>query len=487
MSVDPEKEAEIRRLFFTEHWKISTIANHVHVHHDVVRRIAGLLSPKRRGHTRNHCLVPFRPFLIETLERYPTVVATRLFDMVRERGFKGSPRAVRRFVKTLRPPKVNTAFLQIETLAGEQSQIDWAHVGSIRVQGAERALWAFVMVLSHSRAMWAELVLEQTAVSVRRSLLRSVRYFGGSTRQWLFDNPKTIVIERYRDAIRFHPTLLAVCSQLNVDPRLCGVRRPQQKGKVERAIRFLKERFFAAREIHSLQEGNAALLRWIEEVADTRAHPIHPEKTVAEVFLTERGKLLPPPVTMPDESQVIPVAIDVRARFQFDGNVYSAPAQYAATTQQLVIDQDRVALMVGTELVAEHPRCWGRKQCIENPAHVSTRLEHKSGGREPHTRTRLIAQIPGISALFEHWIEQGESLHSRVRQCSMLVQDFGVATVSACVSQMLARSIFDNQTLALLCQQAQRRQRQPKSTRLLLGAHVQERDVTPHGLESYDE
>ena len=487
MTIQPEQEAEIRRLFFTEHWKVHSIATQLDVHADVVKRVTGLLSPKRKGIVRNETLLPYRAFLSETLERYPDVVSTRLFDMVRERGYTGSTRAVRRFVKTIRPVKIQPAFLQIETLPGEQAQIDWAHVGTIKVPGGERALWAFVMVLSHSRAMWAELVLEQTALSVRRSLLRSVRHFGGCTRQWLFDNPKTIVLERYRDAIRFHPTLLEVCSKLNVDPRLCGVRRPQHKGKVERAIRFLKDRFFAARPIHSLQEGNVALLRWIDEVANAREHPTQRGKTVADCLLIERAKLLAPPISLPDESHVVPVGIDLRARFQFDGNVYSAPAQCAATTQQLVIDQDRVVLMAGTQLLATHARCWGRGQLTEDPSHVERRLEEKPGGREPHTRTRLIAQIPAMALLLEKWVAKGESLHARTRQYAMLVQDFGVSIVSESVAQMMERAIYDSKALPLLCQQNQRRRRQPATTRLKLGAHVQERDVTPHGLESYDE
>ena len=120
------------------------------------------------------------------------------------------------------------------------------------------------MVLSYSRAMWAELVIDLTVVSLRRSLVRGCAYFGGATRQWLFDNPKIVVIERHGDAVRFHPDLLALCGKMHVEPRLCGVRKPEHKGKVERAIRYLRERFFAARTIRDLDRGNADLLTFVE-------------------------------------------------------------------------------------------------------------------------------------------------------------------------------------------------------------------------------
>ena len=98
------------------------------------------------------------------------------------------------------------------------------------------------MVLSYSRALWAELILDLTAASLRRSLIRATQFFGGTPRQWLFDNPKIVVLERHGEAIRFHPELLEQASVYCVQPHLCGVRKPQHKGRVERAIRYLRDR-----------------------------------------------------------------------------------------------------------------------------------------------------------------------------------------------------------------------------------------------------
>ncbi|NJM56041.1 MAG: transposase family protein, partial [Verrucomicrobiae bacterium] len=147
----------------------------------------------------------------------------------------------------------------MERLPGEQAQVDWGHVGKIPVPGGERALWVFVMVLAYSRAIFAELVLDLTVHSLLRSLVRATEFFGGVTRQWLFDNPKTIVLERQGDHVRYHPELLALTAAMHVQPRLCVVRKPHHKGGVERSIRYLKDRFFAARRIHSLEQGNSQL------------------------------------------------------------------------------------------------------------------------------------------------------------------------------------------------------------------------------------
>jgi transposase len=190
-------------------------------------------------------------FVAETLKQYPRLRSTRLYDMLVERGYEGSVRSVRRYVQRVRPEPKTEVFLRTEPLIAEQAQIDWGYVGKILIDGCTRQLWVFVIVLAYSRAMWAELVIDLTASSLRRSLVRACLYFCGVTRQWLFDNPKIVVLERHGDAVRFHPELLTLSGQLCVALRLCGVRKPQQKGKVERAIRYLRERFFAAHDSRS--------------------------------------------------------------------------------------------------------------------------------------------------------------------------------------------------------------------------------------------
>ena len=209
MTVSKAVAAEIRRLYFAEHWKRGTIAAQLGVHFDVVVRVLGSFGPKG-GSPRPDARVlePYIPFVDETLSRYPRLVATRIQDMLVERGYEGSVRTLRRYVREARPAPRNEVFLRVETLPGEQAQVDWAHVGSLPVPGGHRALWAFVMVLAYSRAMWAELVVDLGVDSLCRSLVRAVAFFGGCTRQWLFDNAKAIVIERSGDAVRFHPTLL---------------------------------------------------------------------------------------------------------------------------------------------------------------------------------------------------------------------------------------------------------------------------------------
>jgi transposase len=183
-------------------------------------------------------------------------------------------------------------YLRTEPLVGEQAQIDWAFAGKLAVSGGERALWLFVMVLSYSRALWGEFVVDLSVHSLCRSLVRAARAFGGVTRQWLFDNPKTVVLERNGDAVRFHPVLLELCAKMRVQPRLCAVGRPEHKGRVERAIRYLRDRFLAGRAIPSVAAGNVDLGRFTTDIALARPHPVLGPRTVGDVLNHERARLL---------------------------------------------------------------------------------------------------------------------------------------------------------------------------------------------------
>jgi transposase len=123
MTVDRQTELEIRRLFFAEHFKRGTIAGQLGVHDDVVRRVIGRTGPSPRSRQPPNSLDPYRAFIVETLTRYPGLLSTRVYDMLVERGYQGSPRTVRRFVHMHRPKPTPEVYVRIETLPGEQSQI----------------------------------------------------------------------------------------------------------------------------------------------------------------------------------------------------------------------------------------------------------------------------------------------------------------------------------------------------------------------------
>jgi len=483
----PELEAEITRLYYAEHWRVGTIAAQLGVHPDVVKRVLGAGAARAAGTPRPRLVDPYRDFIAETLARYPRLCATRLYDMLRDRGYAGAVRTLREYVAEVRPQPRREVYLRAEPLVGEQAQIDWAYVSKLPVPGGERALWLFVMVLSYSRALWGEFVLDLSVHSLCRSLVRAARAFGGVTRQWLFDNPKTVVLERRGDAVRYHPTLLDLCAKLRVEPRLCAVRRPEHKGKVERAIRYLRDRFLAGRTITGVAEGNVQLGRFLADVAQVRPHPVLAPRTVGDVFTDERARLLALPDPLPETGLCVPVTCDRQAFVRFDTNRYSVPTTLAERTLTLFADDEIVRVLDGPTCVARHARSWGRRQIIEVSAHRAALVAERRAAADLKGRDRLRAAAPDFAALLDRWALAGPSLAIQVTRAIKLLDLYGNDVFAAAVAEVVARGLRDTSALAVACDRIRRERRRPVPIDVPLPDHADDRDVIPHDLETYDD
>lgn len=486
MVVSVEVETEIKRLFFAEHWPVGTVARQLDVHEDVVRRVVGLIERRVPKKPRAKLVDDYRGFVDEVLRQYPTLRATRLHEMLKARGFEGSVRTLRDHVAAVRPQPRHEAFLRSDPLIGEQSQIDWAHVGEVDVDGGRRPIWLFVIVLSWSRAMWGELVMDTTAPSLARSLCRASAHFGGATRQWLFDNAKSVVVERAGDAARFHPLLVELSGHYRVQLRLCTPRKANQKGRVERAIRYLRDAFLAGRTIYSVEQGNRELVRFLDEIAGRRRHPTQTERSVDECFVSERARLLPLPETAFTTDVVVPVAVDKTAFVRFDTNAYSVPSEHARKTLTLVADDQVVRIVDGDAEVARHVRCWGRRRTIEAPAHRQALLDEKRAASEARGRDRLRGLVPNIDALYERWVNAGRNVGNMTGQAIKLLDLYGDDLFAAAVAEVIERGTHDPGAIAVLCEHKRRQRHRPVPVNVELGPHVPDRDVVHHDLETYD-
>jgi transposase len=287
--------AEIRRLVFAEHWRVGPIAVQLDLHPDTVRRALATERFARPGVARPSALDPYRPFLQATLEQYPRLRATRLFEMVRSRGYPGAVGQVRRAVRRLRPAPKAVAYLRLHLLPGEQGQADWGSFGTVTIGRATRRLSAFVLVLSWSRALHAVFMLDQSLESFLRGHVEAFGALHGVPRVLLYDNMKSAVLERQGDVIRFHPRLLELCGHYHFVPRPCAVGAAWEKGRVERAIRYLREAFFAARHFRDVEDLNQQFVQWRDTVAYARPVPGDPTRTVAAALAEEQPRLLPLP------------------------------------------------------------------------------------------------------------------------------------------------------------------------------------------------
>ena len=155
----------------------------------------------------------------------------------------------------------------------EQAQVDWGHFGQLEIGRARRPLMAFVMVLSHSRQIFLRFYLDARMENFLRGHVDAFDALGGVPRVLLYDNLKSAVLERRGEAIRFHPTLLEFAGHYRFEPRPVAVARGNEKGRVERAIRYVRDAFFAARSFTDMDDLNAQAAAWCNGIAADRRCP----------------------------------------------------------------------------------------------------------------------------------------------------------------------------------------------------------------------
>jgi transposase len=488
--ISAEQRAEIRRLFYAEHWKVGTIASALSVHPDTVRRaieaerfLAHLARPRPTK------VDAFLPFIRETLATYPRLRSTRLFEMLRPRGYTGSQVQLRRVVRRMRPARAEEAYLRLRVMAGEQAQADWGCFGWVGTGRARRPLSCFVMVLSWSRAIHALFTLDQTMESFVRGHLDAFGYYGGVPRAVLYDNLKSAVLSRRGDAIQFHPRLLELCGHYHYAPRPCAPGRGNEKGRVERQIQYLRTSFFAARTFRDVDDLNTQFRAWREEVAHARRCPGDETMTVGEALARERAYLLALPAH-PFEADLVRVVRSGKTPYvHFDRNLYSIPHTLKGVPLTLVSSATTVRLLDRPDHeIARHARSWGTGQVVEDPGHVEGLVRYKHAARELKGRDRLRVAVAETDSLFDVLALRGDNLGATTSRLLSLLDDYGAEELRAAVVEALAREAFGAGSVAHILEQRRRARGLAPPVRVELpdDPRVRELRVRPHRLEEYD-
>ncbi len=485
--ITPEQKAEIRRLFFAEHWTVGTIARQLGLHHETVRHALETDRFVSSSAARPSMLDPYKGFIAATLEEYPTLRSTRLLEMLKGRGFQGSAVQVRRYVREVRPRSRAEAYLRLSTFPGEQGQVDWGSFGKLRVGNAERQLSCFVMVLSHSRQLFARFALDQRMESFLLGHVLAFERFGGIPRELLYDNLKSVVLGRVGDHIQFHPRILELAGHYHFAPKPCAPYRGNEKGKVERSIHYLRYSFFEARRYSSLDDLNAQLSRWLAEIASTRKVPSQ-QRTVAESFLEEQPRLLPLPQHRFTTDQLEPIASGKTPYVRFDCNDYSIPHTLVRKPLTLVASEREIRVLDGVAEVARHTRSYDKARRIETPAHLAALAREKRAAHDLRGRDLLRTCCPNADALLEELARGRSPIMGQTSQLLKLLKTHGPKPLDAAIAKALRKGAFSAESVAHLLAQDERKRKTPPRIPLVLpdDPRIREQTVERHDLNDYD-
>ena len=479
-------EERIIRLHFVEKWPVGTIARQLGVHHTTVNRVLHSQGVAATASPRASMVDPFLPFIREQLEAYPNLPASRLHAMIAERGYAGSASHFRRVVSVLRPRKVAEAFQRLTTLPGEEAQMDWGSFGTRLVGRASRRVSAFVMVLSWSRMPYLRFFYDQRMGAFLEGHVRAFDFFGGQPRKVLYDNLKSAVLERREDAIRFNPTLLELAAHYRFEPRPVAIARGNEKGRVERAIRYIRSSFWPARDWRDLDDLNCQAEQWCRQIAGARKHHEEPELTVLKAWESERNKLLAIPDDVFPAEEVHQGKVGKTPYIRFDRNDYSVPHNHVRRWLEIRATSERVRVLEGTEVIADHARTFDKGAQIEDPAHLEALRKQKRRAREGSGMDRLRHAAPASTKLLEGAAANGHSIGSAVAGLLRLLDTWGSESLNSAIVTALEADRMHVAAVIQILEQRDDDMSPRIKAQMPDDERVRNMHVKPHRLDGYD-
>jgi len=274
-----------------------------------------------------------------------------------EHGFSGSYSSVKRFVRKLTEAAVPRGVLRLEVGPGEEAQVDFGYAGRLfdPATGRKRRAWVFVMVLSHSRHMYAELVFDQSVATWTRLHVAAFEFFGGTPRRLVIDNLKAGIVRACFDDPEIQRSYRELCEHYEVVVSPCRPRTPEHKGKVEKGgVHYVKRNALAGREFRDVRVANRHLRRWCVEVAGRRVHGTT-QQVPLEVFASrERPALRPLPRQRWEFCEWKSCKLHPDCHVVFNRAYYSAPQRLIGRRLMVRATAKLVEIFHEHELVAVH-------------------------------------------------------------------------------------------------------------------------------------
>jgi transposase len=489
MTVNKETEAEILRLFYAEKWRPGTIATQLGMHGSTVQRVLtnnGVSNDLLR--VRPSKIDPYLPFIRSTLEKYPKLTAVRLFEMVKQRGFTGRSSQFRHMVARHRPRPAAEPFMRTSTLPGEQAQCDWAHFGKVEIGGTQRRLLAFVMVMSWSRHVFLRFYIGDAMPNFLRGHVDAFAFFGAVPREILYDNLKSAVLERVGSAIHFNPQLLALAGYYRFGPVPVAVAKGNQKGRVERAIKYIRSSFFAAREWTDLADLNNQANSWSLNTAGLRQCREQRDLTVLQAFEKEKPALIALPDNPYPAAERKEVKVGKTPYVRFDLNDYSVPHRFVQRSLTILATPETVKVLNGIEEVARHARSFGKGCQIEESRHVDELADFKESGRKHRAIDQLRHAAPAAQKLLKEAAERGHNLGRLTQQLTHLLDLYGPVELEVAINLAMEADSPHASAVEQALEKRRSDRNLPPPVLLQFAGHdqINRMTVVPRSLDIYD-
>lgn len=370
----------------------------------------------------------------------------RIRELLKREGVDVSYSTLRRYVQRelgVGGPRITVRLS--DTPPGEEAQIDFGHVGWIvDITGHRRKLWALIVTLSFSRHMFVWPTLTQTVSDVCEGLDAAWSFFGGIPKRAVIDNASSMVTlaDAQLPGLQRSFQEYAQARGILVDP--ARVRRPQDKGRVENAVPYVRERWCDGEKFLDLGDSRRSAATWCLEVAGRRVHGTT-RAVPLEVFeAEERAYLLPPP----QERFDVPVwglaKVHPDHHLQVVRSLYSVPTVYIGRRLDYRLDSKTVRFYSGAELVKMHARVAPGKRSTDPADYPRTKTAYALRSVDALVKAAE-QQGPSVGA-FAQRLLGGPLPWSKMRQAQALVRlcdRYGKERVEAACQRSIAFEVFE--------------------------------------------
>ena len=394
----------------------------------------------RQQTSRSSKLDPFKPQIVQMLEKYP-YSAAQVLQRLRDQGFDGGYSIVKAYVRTVRPRR-QPAFLKLAFAPGECAQVDWGSFGSVAVGQSSRRLSFFVMVLCYSRMMYVEFTVSQTMEHFLACHQHALEFFGGTPKTVMVDNLKSAVLKRaLGQAPVFNPKYAGFAEHYGFRIVPCNVGKGNEKGRVENAVGYVKKNLLAGFDIADFSVLAPAAKQWLDTVANVRLHG-ETRKRPVDLWHREKPYLSALPPHPFDIATVSPVRASKQFRITLDTNRYSVPAHFAGQALTLKTYPDRLCIYRDHNLVARHLRSYDRYGDFEDPDHPKPLLEQRKKARDHQLFMRFLALSPEADVYYRQLEQRRLNPHHHVRKIVALSDIHGQEAVARAMADAVHFGAF---------------------------------------------
>ena len=483
--IDYQTFCKLRHLHDVDRLSVTQIAAELGLHRETVAN--WIPRPKyeqrRSEQPRSSKLDPFKGSISRLLERH-NYTGSQVLALLREEGYKGGSSILRSYVARVRP-RTRQAFLRLQFVPGQAAQVDWGSAGYLQVANTRCRLSFFVMVLCHSRRMYVEFTLRESQEHFLAAHQRAFVFFQGVPNELIVDNCKVAVLHHRRgEEPAFNPRYLDFARHYGCRLRACNPLSPHEKGRVERAVGYVKNNFLAGRQLSSLDALNAEARLWMDTVANVRLHG-DTGKTPDALFAEEN--LRPLHLNPYDTATIHPLRSDRTCRVRFDSNTYSVPAANARQLLTLKASTDRVVILDGDRIIADHPRSYGRRKDFEIRGHIEPLLLQRMRAHRQRQLVRFLTLGPAAERYWEQLQQRRPDALTQVQRIVALSESHGVDLISRLLEDLLELEAFGADYIANLATQRQRISQECGALHLTRSSDLLDLEVPAPDLSLYDQ